>query len=171
VRIRNLLFSMIAATVLITGVGSSKAQASDNGVLGLLIGGAAGGYIGSNVGKGRGQLAATAVGALLGAAIGNEMGESRYRAQPARTVYNPPPRRQTVYVGRSYEPPRRQRVYAARTYEPPRHVVVHKHKVIVKHVYVPAEKQRNRKHWKRNDRRQQRADACDNHPRRCARGF
>jgi len=166
--IKNIFLSIVAASLLIVGMGNSKAQASDNGVLGIIIGGATGGFIGSHIGNGRGQLAATAAGALLGAAIGNQWGENTYRTWQYKTVYNPIPRSRYAPV---YQPPHEPSYYPA--YAPKRNehrgrVVVHKHKVIVKHVYVN-QKKHNR--TKRKMRRRDRSEACYYHPRRCAQAF
>jgi uncharacterized protein YcfJ len=167
--IRHLVRGLITATLLITVAVPSTARASDNGVLGILVGGAAGGYIGSNIGKGKGQLAATAVGALLGAALGNELGENSYRAKPVRTVYAPPSPPQVVYRA---QPPRRQQiVYVTPPRAPQRQIVVHTHKVVVKQVRGKAGNPRKWSHGKSERRRQQLAQACYEHPRRCASAF
>jgi len=172
-KLKNIVLSAIAATLIVVGMGNSKAEASENGILGIIIGGATGGFIGSNIGKGKGQLAATAAGVFLGAAIGNEMGKNTYRHN---TVYNP----QNVY-----EPPARPRyrpVYNPEpVYTPERHrhrnkVVVHKHKVVVKHIYVDQNKRSkkfNKKHYRKKQEKRRRAlaQACYENPRRCAQAF
>mgnify|MGYP000335892667 CR=1 FL=1 len=167
--LRPLLSGVITAILLISAVASSKAEASDKGVLGILVGGAAGGYIGSNIGKGKGQLAATAAGALLGAAIGNELGESSYRRAPAQPVYHALPQAQPVY--RTEPRPRQRVVYVSTPHSPQQKIVVHKHRVVVKQVRTKADKRRGRMGNRSEWRRQQLAQACYDHPRRCASAF
>jgi len=153
-KLRKMLFSAVAVVLLSIGVGQSEADASENGIIGIILGGASGGYIGSHIGGGQGRLVATAAGTLIGAAIGNEMGENTYRTQ--RDVYTPStyPRRQSVYRPR-YERPYPP-VYTPQRHARPDRVVVHKHKVIVKHVYVSAKDHRyndnRRRNWKRERR-------------------
>ena len=177
-KIKKLVFGIIAATALFAGFGNTKAQANDNAVLGILIGGATGGFIGSNVGKGKGQLAATAAGALLGAAIGNEWSKNTYRTKTYKTVYNPNPRYEPVAYP-TYEPaydPYYEPAYVPTPKKRADKVIVHKHKVTVKHVYVKPNK--SRKQWSHNKnrrkfekRRRELAQACYDRPRRCAKAF
>ena len=159
------------ALALFTGT-MEKAQANDGQLFGAVIGGATGGYLGSNIGSGKGQLAATAAGTLLGAVIGSNMATAgdyepygtRYR------VHYPKPQPKPVYVAP----------------KPKRKVVVHKHHIVVKHVYpdgyrghgkaygksykkrMKAEKHRK---WKREKYRRKLAQACYDHPRRCSKAF
>ena len=165
-KIKNLIFSVIAATILIAGIGNKNAQANDNNVLGIIIGGAAGGFLGSNVGKGRGQLAATAVGTLLGAAIGNDFGNNTYQAPRHRTVYNPTPRPRYQPVYQPQSQPRYQPTYAP---APRTKVVIHK--VTVKHVYVSPKQNKRHKRRKFEKRRRQMEKFCYKHPRKCERSY
>jgi uncharacterized protein YcfJ len=63
---------------------------SNNGTLGLVIGGVAGGIIGNQVGNGSGRDAATVIGTVIGAGVGNRIGEDQ-RTQQTRNVCNTVP--------------------------------------------------------------------------------
>lgn len=160
------------ALALFTGT-APKAQANDSEIFGAVIGAATGGFLGSNVGGGKGQLAATAAGTLIGAMIGANMANAgNYEPYGTRyRVHYPEP--QPVYA----PPP------------PKRKVVVHKHRVIVKHVYPDGygndygyntpnkkrikaiRKQQRKQQRKREQYRRRLADACYDQPRRCAKAF
>jgi len=164
------LLSILAAALLITGVGNHKAEANDGQIFGVIIGAATGGFIGSHVGNGDGRLAATAAGTLIGALIGNEIGTSTGRDYRHTTVHRPVRKRPVVY----------RPVYAApRPHQPARKVVIYKKTVIVKHVHDDRRPQWNDKRWKKHQkqnrifekRRRQQTRDCYNHPRRCARAF
>ncbi len=176
------LLALFTAALLATGVTAEKASAGDADVFGAVLGAATGGFIGSNIGSGDGRLAATAAGTLLGAIIGHEMGttvDARDRYETMRgTVYRRPVYNRTVY----------QPVRVAPRPAAKRKVVVHKHKVVVKHVYADRRDDRhgyrttdrwNKKQWKKRQarkrqfekRRRQLARACYDHPRRCAQAF
>jgi len=103
------------------------------------------------------------------------MGENTYRARRVNTVYKPTsrPRFEPVYQP-NYKPnyaPRYKPAYATRSRGQADKVVVHKHKVIVKHVYVNQSKKHAKKRKKFEKRRQQLAQACYDNPRRCADAF
>ena len=154
----------ITAMALFSG-NVEKAQASDAELFGAVIGAATGGFLGSNLGSGDDQLAATAVATLIGAVIGSNMAQSgTYESHGEKyRVWYPEP-------SPVYTPPK------------PKHkVVIHRHKVIVKHLY-PKDHQDSqphkyqhkakKKHQRRFEKRRQRlAKACYYNPRRCARAF
>ncbi len=169
-KFKNLCLSMISA-LLIT-VSTAPSQASDNGVLGIIIGGAAGGFLGSNIGKGRGQLAATAVGALIGAAIGNEVAENTARSSRYKAVYKPAARAPYDVVDvRPYKMPKKFRNKNKR-HGKSNKVIVYKHKVVVvKHLYVSDRSQGRSGRKRFEKRRRQLAHACYDQPRRCAQAF
>ena len=131
----RILTLLVASLFVIGSTAQPVKAASDQEVIGTLIGAAVGGFLGSNVGKGKGQLAATAVGTLLGAGIGNTMATSD--RQIINTVYNPQPR--VVYEPRPQ--PRERVVYVER---PVREVIYVKQKpryrtkhIVVHHKYGP----------------------------------
>jgi len=177
------IIAIVAAALMVIGVTPQKASAGDANVFGTVIGAATGGFVGSHMGRGDGRLAATAAGTLLGALIGHELGtaadaQNRYETRHG-TVYGKPRYSRPVYNRTVYQP-----VRVAPPPAPRRKVVVHKHKVTVKHVYADrddrwSEKKSRKKQWKKRQarkrqweqRRRELARACYEHPRRCAQAF
>lgn len=157
-KFKILTASAMALALVSANIG--KAKANDSEIFGAVIGAATGGFLGSNIGSGKGQLAATAAGTLIGAMIGSSMAQARdYEPYGTRyQVHYPEPR--PVYVA-----------------PPPRHRLVVRERVIVKHVYPGANRYGSNKRIKaarRHEREQFRrrlAEACYDHPRRCAQAF
>jgi len=139
------------AFALIAG-NAPKAEANDNGLFGAVIGAATGGFLGSNIGSGKGQLAATAAGTLIGSSMAQASDYDPYGSNYRVHYLQPRP----VYVAP----------------EPRRKVVIHKHKVIVKH--VGPGKNKRAKQWRKRENekfRRRLAEACYEQPRRCAKAF
>ncbi len=152
------ILTLLVASIFVIGSTAQPVKAaSDQEVIGTLIGAAVGGFLGSNVGKGKGQLAATAVGTLLGAGIGNTMANSDrqiintvYNPQPKyepRVVYEPrpQPRQRVIYVERPVKKVVREVIYVK---QKPRYRTKH---VVVHHVY--SSKKYKSKHWRKKQRK------------------
>lgn len=165
---------IVAAALMFTSVATEQAEAGDADLFGAVIGAGTGGFLGSHMGSGDGRLAATAAGTLIGAIVGHELATAAERTDRYET-WNRPVAHRPVY-GRTDVRPTNHLPHQAAT----RKVVVHKHKVVVKHVPARPHKgwqkkrQWQQQQWRKRQWEQDRRDlarACYEHPRRCAKAF